>query len=106
MFSISKGTGMIIVSSFEFCGIFPCHGRLVNYALGSIFTGKGSGIFHAAVAIFAMFAVRLDNKYIGKIKLLAKMWIKLPYGKFPCSFGRVAFLNNKFFITHLLRRMK
>ena len=34
-------------------------------------------------------------------KLLAKMWIKLPYGKFPCSFGRVAFVNNKFFITHL-----
>ena len=33
-------------------------------------------------------------------KLLAKMWIKLPYGKFPCSFGRVAFVNNKFFITH------
>ena len=31
-------------------------------------------------------------------KLLAKMWIKLPYGKFPCSFGRV---NNKFFISHL-----
>ena len=29
------------------------------------------------------------------------MWIKLPYGKFPCSFGRVAFVNNKFFITHL-----
>ena len=34
-------------------------------------------------------------------KLLAKMWIKLPNGKFPCSFGRVAFANNKFFITHL-----
>ena len=34
-------------------------------------------------------------------KVLAKMWIKLPYGKFPCSFGRVAFVNNKFFITHL-----
>ena len=34
-------------------------------------------------------------------KLLAKMSIKLPYGKFPCSFGRVAFVNNKFFITHL-----
>ena len=29
------------------------------------------------------------------------MWIKLPYGKFLCSFGRVAFVNNKFFITHL-----
>ena len=34
-------------------------------------------------------------------ELLAKMWIKLPYRKFPCSFGRVAFVNNKFFITHL-----
>ena len=34
-------------------------------------------------------------------KLLTKMWIKLPYGKFPCSFVRVAFVNNKFFITHL-----
>ena len=34
-------------------------------------------------------------------KLLAKMWIILAYGKFPCSFGRVAFVNNKFFITHL-----
>ena len=34
-------------------------------------------------------------------KLLTKMWIKLPYGKFPCSFGRVAFVNNIFFITHL-----
>ena len=34
-------------------------------------------------------------------KLLAKMWIKLPCGKFPCSFGRVALVNNKFFITHL-----
>ena len=34
-------------------------------------------------------------------KLLAKMWIILANGKFPCSFGRVAFVNNKFFITHL-----
>ena len=34
-------------------------------------------------------------------KLLAKMWIILTYGKFPCSFGRVTFVNNKFFITHL-----
>ena len=33
-------------------------------------------------------------------KLLVKMWIILAYGKFPCSFGRVAF-ENKFFITHL-----
>ena len=33
--------------------------------------------------------------------LLAKMWIILAYGKIPCSFGRVAFVNNKFFITHL-----
>ena len=29
------------------------------------------------------------------------MWMKLPYGKFPCSFGRVAFVNNKYFITQL-----
>ena len=34
-------------------------------------------------------------------KLLAKVWIILAYGKFPCSFVRVAFVNNKFFITHL-----
>ena len=34
-------------------------------------------------------------------KLLAKMWIIFAYGKFLCSFGRIAFVNNKFFITHL-----
>ena len=39
-------------------------------------------------------------------KLLAKMWIKLPYGKFLCSFGRAAFVNDKFFITHLLPASK
>ena len=34
-------------------------------------------------------------------ELLAKMWIILAYGKFPCLFGRVAFVNNEFFIPHL-----
>ena len=34
-------------------------------------------------------------------KLSANMWIILAFEKFPCSFGRVAFVNNKFFITHL-----
>ena len=34
------------------------------------------------------------------------MLIKLPYGKFPCSFGRVAFVNNKFLFTHLWHASK
>ena len=42
----------------------------------------------------------IDATHYAK-KLLAKMWLILAYGKFPCSFGRVAFVNNKFFITHL-----
>ena len=34
-------------------------------------------------------------------KLTAKIGIILAYGKFPWSFGRVAFVNNKFSIIYL-----
>ena len=48
--------------------------------------------------------LNISNKYQSLLMLNAKIidaTQKKLLAKFPCSFGRVAFVNNEFFIPHL-----
>ena len=106
MFKMSKETYIRPKTLF-----FGTHASRTSYYIDSSFKLKIQANYQKYKHLTLL---NISNKYQSLLrlnaiiidatqkKLLAKMWIILAYGKFPCMFIRSrSFRNNKFFITHL-----